>query len=63
MPLLRKESYPILLGLYRLLAEVEPSSLFEKLDRRFNDLQVWNPLFPWSIYNLSLTIFLDPPSP
>jgi hypothetical protein len=30
MPLLRKESCPILLGLYRLLAEVEPSSLFEK---------------------------------
>jgi hypothetical protein len=40
MPLLRKESCPILLGLYRRLAEVEPSSLFEKLDRRFNDLYV-----------------------
>jgi hypothetical protein len=63
MPLLRKESYPILLGLYRLLTEVEPSSLFEKLDRRFNDLQVWHPLIPRAIYELSLTIFLDPPSP
>jgi hypothetical protein len=43
MPLLRKESYPIVLGLYRLLAEVEPSSLFEKSDRGFDDLQIWHP--------------------
>jgi hypothetical protein len=62
MPLLRKESCPILLGLYRLLAEVEPSGLFEKSDRRFDDLQIWHPLFPWPINKLSLTVFLGPPS-
>jgi hypothetical protein len=64
MPLLRKESCPILLGLRRrLLAEVEPSSLFEKSDHRFDDLQIWHPLFPWPINKLSLTVFLGPLSP
>jgi hypothetical protein len=50
-------------GLYRLLAEVEPSSLFEKSDYRFDDLQIWYPLFPWPIHKLSLTVFLNPLSP
>jgi hypothetical protein len=47
-------------SLYRLLAVVEPSSLFEKLDRRSNDLQVWCPLIPRAVYELSPTVFLNP---
>jgi hypothetical protein len=60
MPLLRKESCLILLGLYRLLAEVEPSSLFEKFNRCFDDLKSGIHLSLGLSINCPLLSFLIP---
>jgi hypothetical protein len=53
----QKESYLISPGLNHLSVVVKPSSLFEKSDRRFNDVQVGPSLLFQPVYQLSSTIF------